>query len=520
MTMKESFMIHLFLFALYPILFLFAQNIEQMLFADILLPTAVVICGTVFLFLLVNMVFRDEKKGALFVSFCLLLIFSYGYVYEVIQGWRVGSLVIGRWRYLLLAWGIIFMGGTFFIIKVQNSLRNITSIANVIGIVLVTMPLVKIGMYSVTTGVTGDAIIQKGAISSVPNTSVDTTVLPDIYYIIFDRYGGLDTLRQRYDFDNSVFVDYLSQKGFYVATESTANYLKSSHSIASSLNMGFLNHLSEQIGEKSDNWIPLYKMTQDYPIWRFLKERGYTYIHLGSWWGATSRNKYADVNINLYPFSEFATCLYEITVFRPLIGNRMNGIFNKRLFQWKRVLYKFEKLAEIPAIKEPTFVFAHMLIPHWPYVFDREGNFRSQEEALKKQSDEKYIDQLIFTNTKVRMLIDTLLADSERPPIIVIQSDEGPDPLTRGKKDFAWQRATKNDLREKFKILNAYYLPGVDTSLLYPSITPVNSFRFIFNLYFHAQFELLPDESYIYADDLHIYKFINITDKISTARNE
>ncbi|NIN92641.1 MAG: hypothetical protein GTN76_16480, partial [Candidatus Aenigmarchaeota archaeon] len=109
---------------------------------------------------------------------------------------------------------------------------------------------------------------------------------------------------------------------------------------------------------------------------------------------------------------------------------------------------------------------------------------------MKKQRDEKYIDQLIFTNTKVRMLIDTLLADSERPPIIVIQSDEGPDPLSKGKKDFVWQRATKNDLREKFKILNAYYLPGVDTSLLYPSITPVNSFRFIFNLYFHAQFEL------------------------------
>ena len=62
-------------------------------------------------------------------------------------------------------------------------------------------------------------------------------------------------------------------------------------------------------------------------------------------------------------------------------------------------------MAEIPSIKEPAFVFAHMLIPHPPYVFSRYGNFLSEEVVAKRNNIENYIDQLIFTNKKVEGLI-------------------------------------------------------------------------------------------------------------------
>ena len=48
-----------------------------------------------------------------------------------------------------------------------------------------------------------------------------------------------------------------------------------------------------------------------------------------------------------------------------------------------------------------------------------------------------------------------------------------------------------------FPILNAYLLPGVDAKqVLYPSISPVNSFRQLLNTYFGTQLDLVPDESY------------------------
>jgi hypothetical protein len=63
-------------------------------------------------------------------------------------------------------------------------------------------------------------------------------------------------------------------------------------------------------------------------------------------------------------------------------------------------------------------------------------------------------------------------------------------------------------------ILNAYYLPNFDKKLLYPSITPVNSFRLVFNSYFDGTFELLPDENYAFVDESRIYSFFNVTDKV------
>jgi hypothetical protein len=61
--------------------------------------------------------------------------------------------------------------------------------------------------------------------------------------------------------------------------------------------------------------------------------------------------------------------------------------------------------------------------------------------------------------------------------------------------------------------LNAYYLPNIDADALYSSITPVNSFRLIFNLYFETDFNLLPDKSYVSNED-QLYEFSDITDKL------
>jgi hypothetical protein len=37
--------------------------------------------------------------------------------------------------------------------------------------------------------------------------------------------------------------------------------------------------------------------------------------------------------------------------------------------------------------------------------------------------------------------------------------------------------------------------PGVDTKVFYPSISPVNTFCVLFNLYFRACYSLLPDRT-------------------------
>ena len=110
---------------------------------------------------------------------------------------------------------------------------------------------------------------------------------------------------------------------------------------------------------------------------------------------------------------------------------------------------------------------------------------------------EGYKRQLIFINKKVQEMIDRIIINSPDPPIIILQSDHGP----------LSQLGLESIYKERMSILNAYYLPNNGQKLLYDNITPVNTFRIIFNYYFGANLKLLIDESYYSTFD-QPYKFI------------
>ena len=506
--MKRPLVIHPFLFGVFPVLFLFSHNVGQVSFSQTLLPLAIVLGFTLLLILLAWLILRDNKKAGIVVSGFLVLFFSHG---------RVQDLLQIRQKYLFLVWGILFVCSIYFIVRTRRDLDHTTSVLNIVASSLVVISLVNIGHFKLKTGDFSYGIKYRENIEINTVSANSAGRLPDIYYIILDHYANASTLRDFYNFDNTEFINYLYNRGFYVGSESIANYLCTSQSLPASLNMEYINFLSENVGEESDDWKPLYAMLEDYKVWRFLKSKGYKFIHFGSYWNPTRKNKYADMNVNYHSMPEFLMLLYQTTMVHPIDAKlNITGFADYELEQWKRVMYKFDKLSKMPDIKGPIFVFAHMLVPHIPYVFDRNGNFLSKKESIQRSRKVNYIDQLIFTNKKVKVLIDKLLASSEVPPIIVLQADEGPFPqrYELDEKNFNWKQASKEELREKMRILNTYYLPNVDKSVLYPSITPVNSFRLIFNLYFNTNLELLPDESYAFVDHYHIYKFLNVTDKV------
>jgi len=123
----------------------------------------------------------------------------------------------------------------------------------------------------------------------------------------------------------------------------------------------------------------------------------------------------------------------------------------------------------------------------------------------------RYRDQLTYTNGRVRQTIDGILSGSERPVIIILQADHGPGSTLN------WEDVAGTDLRERFSILNAYYLPEQGEADLYEGITPVNTFRLVFNRYFGANYELLREESY-FSTYSRPYAFLNVTDEIDDIR--
>ncbi|HXH81695.1 MAG TPA: hypothetical protein VNN07_02065, partial [Candidatus Tectomicrobia bacterium] len=196
-------------------------------------------------------------------------------------------------------------------------------------------------------------------------------------------------------------------------------------------------------------------------------------------------------------------------------GFTAGGLLDLRRQQWNRVHRQLKVIASSRARERPVFAFAHFLLPHDPWVFGPEGEYLPANVVERRSRTENYVNHLRFANRAILRLVDSLLADRRRPqPIIIVQADEGPFPLRyeRDELNFDWRQATPEEVREKFGILNALYLPGVATERLSSSITPVNTFRLVFGSYFGADLPLLEDRIYVSAGNFAPYDFVDVTD--------
>src|SRR3972149_5809289 len=134
----------------------------------------------------------------------------------------------------------------------------------------------------------------------------------------------------------------------------------------------------------------------------------------------------------------------------------------------------------------------------------------TQEEAEKIPNERNYLNQLDCANKKIKSLVSKILSKSSDSAIIVLQADEGPAPIIH-RLASKWQESNTDAIQEKTGVLHAYYLPNIDKNNLYPTITPVNTFRLIFNVYFGADYELLEDKVYVFEDTNHPYKLFDVT---------
>jgi hypothetical protein len=62
------------------------------------------------------------------------------------------------------------------------------------------------------------------------------------------------------------------------------------------------------------------------------------------------------------------------------------------------------------------------------------------------------------------------------------------------------------------------FLPGVAPVAFHDAITPVNTYRLLFNRYFGTDLEMLPDRSLVSVGDRHPYQFIDVTDVLHAPR--
>ncbi len=520
---KRQIVIHPYLFALYPVVTLLASNLDQISPGIGLRSALLMLSVAVLLTLLFWVWMKDIKKAGLAVTLILFLIFSFRHIISLLEEiWRGESLAVVN-IILLTVFLISILIGPWLIWRfVRSTPDMITTFLNIVAMIIVIFPLVQIGGYLLNTPSSVD--IFNAETTSVVQKQPTNSDLPDVYYIIVDGYGRSDILQEIYNLDNSNFLNQLTDRGFYIADQSSTNYMQTYLSLSSSLNYNYLDSLAENLGEELDRRDPLTYLIQNNQVRKTLEEVGYETVIYDSGWPAidseadtvaTNYGLALSKNRDTFSLNTFESLLWRNTVFNDLIINNPSYDNHRQL-----ILDNFAGLKASASLEGPQFIIGHVIAPHPPFVFAANGEFIQPNyeysihdgNAFVGTPEEYlvgYANQLSYINTLLLDTIDTILDESEQPPIIIIQGDHGPGSTL----DFDVLE-NNSCYKERFAILNAYYFPDGDYDALYESITPVNSFRVVLNNIVDADLELVADKNYFSLWNTP-YDFVDVTDDLT-----
>lgn len=482
-------------FSAYSILALLATNIGEVKASAGLRSLLISVGITSVLFALLYLIFRNWRRAGFMLTLLLALFFSYGHLY-IVLGEKYPKFNFTPW--MLSAWGMLAVGAVFWAWK--QSPPSASGL-NVIALGLVTVSLVQIS----STFAPRSAHALGAEHAPVESDLALPENPPDVYYFILDSYGRQDLLLQAYKYDNSEFIRELEKRGFYVPKCSQSNYVRTELSVGSSLNMQYLPALSNSFNKPdSTSRTVLWDSLKHSAVRYNFESMGYETVNFAT---GFAWNELYDADHFIIPpaissgMSEFEGLLLQTTLARyaqdlgwvdpdAIIENNFRDRF-------KSIFSNMDAISKMP---EPTFAYIHVMSPHPPFVFDPEGNPTNPADFWDEQGlyppdlyAKGYQNQLTYLNKNILKAVDTILANSKIPPIIIFQGDHGPWLQPKAKR--LW-------------IFNAYYFPG-HKDTLYSTISPVNTFRLVFNNYFGGKYDMLKDISY-FSPVPKLYQFSEV----------
>ena len=438
-------------------------------------------------------VVRDAARRALMIS--VVLAFSLGY--SVVD--------VGLFRERIFSTVLIpalFFGGVLPLFWVALRVRNPERLAMFVRTAAVAFVCVQI-----VTAVPRVAALSGEAMEEEPEAVVPVgearteaagVSRPDVYLIVLDGYARADMLERYNQLDNTEFLDALRSRGFFISDQARANYMYTRLSLSSSLNMRYLD---EDIGPLGPN--PprgaIDPMLHQFEVAERMRQLGYTYRHVGGYWFVTRTSPIADENVAYLPgfIEQFTFVFLEQTIFHPFLKSI------PAYGEWfQPAVVHLEQLKNIPkpeGRRGPVFTFAHVLCPHSPYVFDRNG-IRSAETSLTEGWDRplEYAEQVRYLNTQILKLIDEIDRVSGRDAIVLLHGDHGARSLGQ-------LGGTPEQNLEQLATLAAYRVPPAAEVAIYPGMSLVNNWRVLFTTVFGATDLPLLEDRMFYSPLSRLY---------------
>lgn len=481
-TMKSflfKYPVFLYLLPFFFIFHGFAENFHYSLTNEAIELLAIYLGVSLVFASLFWLFFRDFYKASLVSFYIMAFNFFFGSFHDFLKKYFPDTIFI---KYTLLT-GVSLLLLLLLIIYLKRTKKSFTNLAYFLNSLFLLLIAIEI--------VTFIPKILKGRNQHVSNLSGklitnDTFSKPDIYLIIADEYAGSKTLKDMFFFNNSAFESELRNRGFHVIEDTKSNYYPTVYSMASLLNMDYLNYLDQNIVNHSDMLI-CYDLIKNNNLLSFLKEKGYQALNYSPF-DLDSKRNYIISTFNaskkeLFTSQTFLNRFWHDIRYHFIKKNKIKAVRDKNLFSNNKIDSATRNIVK-KENSHPKFVYTHLHIPHYPYYFDSSGKETLYNSITHTYPEEKkdYIQYLVYSNKKLLSLIDYIRQVSPNPPVIILMSDHG----YRQFKEYV-------DPKYYFMNFNAVYLPNGNYSGFYKGMSNVNQFRIILNSQFSQKLPMLKD---------------------------
>lgn len=473
-----------FLMAIYPVLFLYGNNVTILLLPS--LQRTLLFYSTIgaLFFGIFCFFFKGRVIKAANATFIFLIFFNiYGIVFDFLL--KQDLFLVAHYSMLPL-FILLAVYITWYVAKVGAA--NFWNGSLIVMSTLVVFNLIKIVPIEVEKYKKANE--EKVTLTSIESSPANSEY-PDIYFIIFDEFAGFDTMRAYWNYHGvNDFIDFAKSKGFFVAENSRASSIGTLHQMAERLNYQEYEvaHTTERV-HIYDDYIVHNKAMQ------YLKSKGYSTVvfdETGYFLENTppiesdySFGYDSEMNSVGLLFDQFGVLVADNTMLKAF--SRKYKILDPTLEQHREWIYfTVDKMADLNDIPSPKFVHVHFILPHTPFMFTENG---APVDPKYHYNWNYYLGNYKFSIKIMKDLIDNILsnADPNNQPVIIIQSDHGARNIKAGPDSVAFE-----DYPEKYKslILNIMYLPGYEISQLPQNIKPINTFPIVFNHYFNEDIPL------------------------------
>lgn len=479
---------------LLPVFFVihgYAEHFGAIGFSDIAYLLGVYCIITTLICLLFRFIFSNDNKSALMTSALMAIYFFYGALFDFL---KTNAPVNGLHRYsiLLPLLGIALLIFFIFLKKTNRLFSRLVLFLNILLLIYLGVDLITVGWKAMDLN---NNKLNHYNLARNKNWQIpDSCQKPDIYFFIFDEYASSRSLKEKFHFTNDL-DSFLLSRQFHLQNNSTSNYNSTPFSMASMLNMKYLEGINSSGKVGREDYLDCNLFIKENAVTQFLDINGYTIINLSIFDLAGNpsgfQQSFLPLKTKIITEGTLFARIYRDFEWFFFANKTLATLFNKPAHPYLEHKDNnetiFREVIKQSAIKSerPRFIYAHFFMPHYPFFYDRFGKPRADSIILREAKGVhpvSYIDYIPYVNSRIRQLVDTLQQNTHSSAAVILLGDHG----------FRDERDSSINV---FRNLNATYFPGGNYTKFYDSMSTVNYFRATFNTLFNQQFPLLKDST-------------------------